>query len=121
MPKNESFTTVMLDAPRRIRFSNRSVLRVQQLDNPLGLEEITKKKRAHAALIQWLWACLIDDDAKAFATPEDLAESLPFPLPVEKRIEMQTALLQAWDLANPSAEKKSATSDQSRSPESNSG
>lgn len=114
------FTAVVLDVPRRIRFSNRAVLRQQQLENPLGLEEITKKKRAHAALIQWLWACLIDEDAKAFASPEDLAEVLPFPLPIERRVEMQGALLQAWEIANPSAEKKAASSAPSPSPASNS-
>ncbi len=70
--KNQFFTTVMLDKPRRIRYSNRALCRHQTLEKPLSLAELGKPKHNFAALCQWLWACQIEDDA--LATPEDVAE-----------------------------------------------
>lgn len=107
----------MLDIPRNIRFSNRSIQRVGQLESPLSLAEISSENRGQAALIQWVWGCLFDQqDLKAFATPEDLADVLPFPIPVEQVVDIQKALLDAWNLANPVDEKKETSSAPSPSP-----
>jgi hypothetical protein len=70
--KNQFFTTVMLDKPRRIRYSNRALCRHQTLDKPLALSELSKPKRNFATLCQWLWACQTEDDA--LESPEALAD-----------------------------------------------
>lgn len=72
--KNQFFTTVMLDKPRRIRFSNRALCRHQTLDKPIALAELGKAKRSFAALCQWLWACQIDDDQ--LESPDAVADAI---------------------------------------------
>lgn len=113
---NALFTTVLLDVPRRIRFSNRAMQRVGELEKSLPLSDLRSGKRAQAAMVQWLWGCLIDEDAKAFASPEDLADALPFPIPQDRRSDMLTALLEAWNLAQPKTEKNADSSTPAHSP-----
>jgi len=98
---SQLFTTVILDQARRIRFSNRAIQRVGELPNPLSLTDLNKKGRQQAALMQWLWGCLVDEDAAAFATPADLADKLPCPLPEQKIKAMVRALYDAIELAQP--------------------
>src|SRR3954464_6801871 len=66
------FTKVLLDKPWRIRYSNRSLYRIQTLDMPLDLGEISNPKRSLAALSQWLWACM--DEPNPFESPEQVAD-----------------------------------------------
>jgi hypothetical protein len=116
MSNQKIFTTVLLDTPRRIRFSNRAVQRVGELEKSLPLTDLRSSKRAQAAMVQWLWGCLIDDDAKAFATPEDLADVLPFPIPPARRDELMQGLLDAWNIAQPKTEKNADSSTPPPSP-----
>jgi hypothetical protein len=71
---NAAFTAVVLDQPRRIRFSNRARLRMASLDKPFGIEDLSKPKKAFGALCAWLWACMYEADAPA--SPEDVADTL---------------------------------------------
>ena len=107
------FTSVILDQPRRIRFGNRALCRHGSLDKPLSLEEFRKPARRVAVLSQWLWACLIDEDATAFATPEDLADAVDG----KDLSELLKALNEAIELARP---KNAESSTPSPSPASSS-
>ena len=107
------FTTVVIDRPRRIRFGNRALYRHGSLDKPIGLEQFSKPARRLAVLSQWLWACLADDDANAFASPEDLAEAIEG----KDMAELVSALNAAIELAQP---KNADSSTPSPSPASSS-
>lgn len=109
------FTAVVIDVPRRLRFSNRAVYRVGTLDKPLALSDLSNRKRSQAALFQWVWACLDGDDAKAFETPEDLADAVKS----EQLPELYKALSEAIQLSQPS-EKNADSSTPSHSPASSS-
>lgn len=75
--KNAMFTKVQIgDKAYPIRYSNRAAYRIGIQDKPTSLSDLRNKKRATAALIQWVWACLIDEGAAAFETPEDLAAAV---------------------------------------------
>ncbi len=92
------FTTVMLDTPRKIRWSNRAKFRLGNLDKPLdfpGSGNAKKGPKFMAALSQWLWACLFEEHP--FATPEELSEYVS----EENCGELHATLIQAITLAKP--------------------
>ena len=68
---------VMLDRERRIAFTYRARYRMGGLERPFDLADLGKSKKSFAALVAWLWACLVPGDAHDFATPEDLAPHVP--------------------------------------------
>jgi hypothetical protein len=114
--EEKMFTTVMLDVPRRIRFSNRALYRVGNLERPLDLSDLRKPKRAFAALAQWLWACLDEPPDCPLRTPEDVAEAIR----PERIAELMTTLGDAIRMTQPKEEKNADSSTPSPSPASSS-
>jgi hypothetical protein len=110
------FTKVVLDRPWRIRYSNRTIYRIQTLDKPLDLAEIGNPQRSLATLSQWLWACL--DEPNPFETPEDLAERID----LNRSTEITQALLDCVNMGEAKTgnakkdEKKDDSLTQSPSP-----
>jgi hypothetical protein len=108
------FTGVVLDQPRRIRFTERSKALVSALKDPLDFPGYgnAKGRRARAALCQWLWAC-IDEKPNPFESWEDLAEFVTD----ERAPEQMKALGECIELGLPSKEAKNGdSSTQSHSP-----
>lgn len=100
----EIFTKVVLDRPWRIRFSNRALYRIQTLDRPLDLTDVFKPKRTMAALSQWLWACM--DEENPFDTPEKVADVID----VRRINEIVEALVQCVNLGQPKKDAKNVVS-----------
>lgn len=100
----ELFTKVVLDKPWRIRFSNRALYRIQTLDKPFDLPDIYKPKRTLAALSQWIWACL--DEENPFETPDQVAEVID----LNRVQEIVAALIQCVQLGQPKKNAKNADS-----------
>lgn len=59
-------------------FGPRAYFRMGTVDHPFDITDCTNPKRAHAATVSWLWACLSKADAEYFEEPEDLASVIPF-------------------------------------------
>lgn len=68
--------TVKLDRERTIEFTLAARWRMGQLTVPFALGDLSDRRRAHAAMIAWLWACLVETDAADFPTPESLIEHI---------------------------------------------
>ena len=68
---------VALDRERRIAFTPRARYRMGTLDAPFSLGGLADPHKSYAALVAWLWACLVPADAADFPTPEDLADHVP--------------------------------------------
>lgn len=47
------------------------------LEKPFEFEDLSKPRKSYAALVAWLWACLVPADAADFPAPEDLAAHVP--------------------------------------------
>jgi hypothetical protein len=114
-PALKMFTTVMLDAPRNIRWSNRAKFRLGELDKPLDLPGTGNAKKGHKALTalsQWLWACMYEDHP--FKTPEELSEYVS----EENYVDLVTTLIQCINLTLPAEKdsKKAGSSTPSPSP-----
>lgn len=88
------FTKVLLDRPWRIRYSNRTIYRIQTLDRPLDLSDIANPMRSLAALSQWLWACL--DEPNPFESPEQVAEVID----LDRSTEITQALMDCVKMAD---------------------
>lgn len=101
---SELFTKVLLDRPWRIRFSNRSIYKVQTLERPLELREIDNPLRRIAAVSQWLWACL--DEENPFDTPEKLADVID----INRLGEITQALVDCILLDQPRKDEKKEVS-----------
>jgi hypothetical protein len=69
--------TVALDKPRQLAFTQRALFRMGSLATPFEFDDIHKPRKSYAALVAWLWACLVPSDAADFASPEDLAVHVP--------------------------------------------
>lgn len=64
---------VTLDRERHIAFTQRAIFRMGTLPAPFEFADLQRPRKSYAALVAWLWACLVPDDAADFPTPEDLA------------------------------------------------
>lgn len=101
MANAKLFTTVLLDVPRRIRYSNRAHYRVGTLERPLPLRAIAEDGRSITALAQWIWAML--DEDHPFKSPEDVAEVI-----TDANAQgLIDGIQQAYDLAQPKNEASS--------------
>ena len=68
---------VKLDRDRSIAFSQRALFRMGSLGSPFEFSDLQKPRKSYAALVAWIWACLVPTDAADFATPEELAAHVP--------------------------------------------
>lgn len=114
MKTDKLFTKVLLDKPWRIRFSKRCFYRIQMLDRPLNITEIGTTDRSFAALCQWLWACL--DEENPFDTPEKIAEVID----LDRLPEIKKTLYDCVNLDEPKNQKNEISSTTSPSPASSS-
>jgi hypothetical protein len=103
--------TVQLDRERHIEFSNLARYRMTTLERPFGLEELGDRRKAYGALVAWLWAALVPEDAADFAAPEAL---VPF-VPLARFSELVKALADTVKAATDDAEKNAAGSTPKRS------
>jgi hypothetical protein len=107
-PPMKMFTTVLLDTPRKIRWSNRAKFRLGSLDKPLdlpGTGNARKGIKAITALSQWLWACLFEEHP--FTTPEELSEYVS----EDNFADLQATLIQCVNLGlQPPKDSKNADS-----------
>ena len=67
---------VTLDEERTIIYDNRAEFRMGSLDRPFSISDLRSKRRSWAALVAWIWACLSENDAADFQSPESLAVHL---------------------------------------------
>lgn len=75
----------------QFEFGARAFFRMGIAEHPFELTDCANPKRASAATITWLWACLCKDDAESFDQAEDLAALVP----IERLGECVKALGQA--------------------------
>lgn len=85
MPTPSTFK-VQLDRERSIAFTQRARFRMGTLPAPFEFGDLSKPRKAYAALIAWTWACLVPEDAADFPTPEDLAEYIPAEADAVRRV-----------------------------------
>lgn len=64
---------VTLDQVRRLEFTGLARYRLGSLERTFDFDDLKDRRRGFAALVAWVWACLVPEDAKAFPTPEALA------------------------------------------------
>lgn len=95
---NSPVVTVTLDRERKIAFTNAARFRLGAAAVPFNFEDLRNPRRAFAALCTWVWACLVPEDAKDFATPEAVAEHVP----PERQAEVLGSLLKALEAASES-------------------
>lgn len=76
MPATARFK-VQLDRERHIAFTQRALFRMGTLPTPFEFGDLSKPRKSYAALVAWVWACLVQEDAIEFPSPEDLAVHIP--------------------------------------------
>jgi hypothetical protein len=86
---------VKLDRKRFVSWSNSAKYR-------LSLVTLHPQK-TYGLIVQMIWACLVPDDAKAFPTPEHLAEFMP----VERAEEFSEIVSKLYPKPKKPAEKES--------------
>lgn len=86
---------IQLDRERRIAFTNGARFRLGTAPTPFNFEDLRNSRKAYAALVTWVWACLVPEDAKDFPTPEALAEHIT----LERQGETLGALIKAIEAA----------------------
>jgi hypothetical protein len=100
------FTKVILGGKAvKIRCSNRSYLKVGTLDRPLSLTDLGNRKRGFAALCQWLWAC-IDDEDTTLTSPELVADAID----LAKLDEVRDTLIDCIRMSQPDTKAKNESS-----------
>jgi len=104
MPTPVTFK-VQLDRERSIAFTQRALFRMGTLPAPFEFGDLSKPRKAYAALVAWTWACLVPEDAADFPSPEDLAGHIPVKSEVVRQI--GNALADAVNAAT--AEPKNAS------------
>ncbi|MBK8477797.1 MAG: hypothetical protein IPL39_16275 [Opitutaceae bacterium] len=72
-PGQAKSATVHLDQERTITYNERAEFRMGSLDRPFTVADLRARRRSWAALVAWTWACLSEQDAADFASPESLA------------------------------------------------
>jgi hypothetical protein len=92
---------VVLDKPRSLCFNNRAEYRMQTLERPFLIPDLMNKKHSFAALVAWVWASLVEKDARDFKSPEDLALVMS-----EHNLDAAfNAFIVTWESATPVEEK----------------
>ena len=91
-----------LDKERTIVYDNRAEFRMGSLDRPFELSDLRTRRKAWAALVAWVWACLSEADAPDFPSPEKVAPFLETPEAVNAAFE---ALVQTHTAAQPDQPK----------------
>lgn len=71
--------TLVLDKERTLIYNNRAEYRMGTLERPFAVQDLRVKRRAWAALVAWVWACLSERDALDLTTPEAVALLLDKP------------------------------------------
>lgn len=104
-PSQAKPVKVVLDCERTITYDNRAEFRMGSLDRPFTVGDLSNKRRSWAALVAWTWACICDDDAAEFPTPESLADSMKEPEVLRRAIE---AFAETYKAANLPASKNAA-------------
>lgn len=99
---NSKPVTVKLDKDRTIVYDNRAEFRMGSLDRPFDLRDLRNRKKAWAALVAWIWACLSEADAADFPAPERVAVYLEGEEMVSAAFD---ALLQTYNAAQPDQPK----------------
>lgn len=103
---NPSPTTVTLDRSRQIAFTQRALFRMGSLATPFEFGDLQKPGKSYAALVAWLWACLVPADATDFPAPEDLAMHVPAKRDVCRQLAI--ALAEAVNAGTAESESKNA-------------
>lgn len=93
---------VEIDQDRTITYDNRAEFRMGSLERPFTVHDLRNKRRSWAALVAWVWACLVDSDAIDFPSPESLAPHLQDKDIVAKAFE---AFLETYLAAQPDPAK----------------
>lgn len=75
-PGQAKSATVELDQERTITYNERAEFRMGSLDRPFTVADLRVRRRSWAALVAWTWACLSEQDAADFPSPESLAPHL---------------------------------------------
>lgn len=96
---------VQLDRERTVTFDTRAEFRMGSLERPFAVCDLNNRRRAWAALVAWTWACLVDQDASDFPTPEALAPHLKEPAAIDSAF---AAFLETYSAAQPSDSKNTA-------------
>lgn len=102
--------TLVLGEEIDFEFGPRAYFRMGTVDDPFDITDCTNPKRAHAATVSWLWACLSRQDADEFPEPEDLAEVIPF----DRLLECTKAFIKA--ITDYNATRKAATATDTAKP-----
>lgn len=71
----DTTTTIQLDRPRAIRWTNRAAARNSSLPRPVLFSQMHNPRRRFYVLLALVWCALVDKD-HPFEAPEDLAEYL---------------------------------------------
>ena len=75
MSPSKLFFTIILDRPRKIRFSNAAIYQLQSLPSGFDFADLSNKRKQVASIIQLIWAMLCEGDE--LARPQDVAEVMP--------------------------------------------
>lgn len=94
----------MLDCERSMTYDTRAEFRMGSLDRPFGVGDLSNRRRSWAALVAWTWACLCDDDAAEFQTPESLAAVMQSPDAIKSAF---AAFIETYTAALPPSAKNS--------------
>lgn len=109
------FTLSFGEEEINFEFGARAHFRMGTADQPFELTDCSNAKRAHAATVTWLWACLCRHEADDFPEPEDLAEMIPF----DRLLECTKAFIKAitdYNAARKVAKKAEAAKPAAASP-----
>jgi hypothetical protein len=93
-PASSKPVTLVLDAPRILVYDTRAEYRMGSLERPFVVQDFRIKKRAWAALVAWVWACLSEKDERHFPTPESVAPFLKTQSAVDDAMK---AFFETWD------------------------
>lgn len=104
-PSQAKPVKVVLDCERTITYDNRAEFRMGSLDRPFTVGDLSNKRRSWAALVAWTWACLCDDDAAEFPTPESLAAAMQDPEVIRRVL---GAFVETYTAATPPPSKNAA-------------
>lgn len=104
-PSQAKPVKVTLDCERTVTFDNRAEFRMGSLDRPFTVSDLNNKRRSWAALVAWTWACLSEEDAADFPTPESLAPAIQDEAAIKSAF---AAFVETYTAALPPASKNAA-------------
>ena len=104
-PSQAKPVKVLIDCERTVTYDQRAEFRMGSLDRPFTVSDLNNKRRSWAALVAWTWACLSEEDAADFPTPESLASAMQDEVSIKAAF---AAFVETWEAALPPASKNSA-------------